>query len=57
MNLAAALYLTLKLTARISTFVIFSLWLEVNSVGDRLIHRAGVFVSGVFWRAVEALLT
>ena len=40
MNLAAALYLTSKLIAWISTFAIFSLLLEVNSVGDRVIQRA-----------------
>jgi hypothetical protein len=40
MKLAAALYLTSKLIAWISTFAIFSLWLEVNSAGDRVIRRA-----------------
>jgi hypothetical protein len=40
MKLAAAFHLTSKLIAWISTFTIFSLWLEVNSAGDRVINRA-----------------
>jgi hypothetical protein len=39
MNLAATIYLTSKLIAWISTFAIFSFWLEVNSAGDRAIQR------------------
>jgi hypothetical protein len=53
MKLAAALYLTSKLIGWIGTFAIFSLWLEVNSAGDRVIRRAVGHVWGFFSRAFD----
>lgn len=40
MTLTAAIYVGLRMITWVSTFVICSVWLEVNSVGDRMIQRA-----------------
>ena len=60
MNLAAAFYLTSKLIAWVSTFAIVSLWLEVNSAGDRVLYRAvrnvEAFASRTFDYFIDLLL-
>ena len=49
MTLTAAIYVGSRMITWVGTFVICSVWLEVNSAGDRVIQRAigkvGVFAS------------
>lgn len=49
MTLTAAIYIGLRVMGGAITFVLCSLWLEVNSAGDRVIQRlirtVGAFAS------------